>query len=182
MRSLVFGFDRIYLFSTFSGTQLKWVHQSGRYRLAFYLDLDKYLVEVIYAVFYIYWGGCLLQVLDVCVEKGIGYWIWIIIVLKNINIHTLIKNTSSSSPRSWESWIQWTVPALLQHPQPVIQKVTPLPPSKLLLTLKWNMALSLSYYPFPIGHPWHQGIPVGPRASVMLNKWMKNLFDSVEWT
>ena len=49
---------------------------------------------VIYAVFSIYWGGWTFQVLDVSIEKGVGYWI--IIVLKKSKFITLYI--------TWERW------------------------------------------------------------------------------
>ena len=50
--------------------------------------------HVIYAVFSIYWGGWTFQVLDVSIEKGVGYWI--IIVLKKSKFITLYI--------TWERW------------------------------------------------------------------------------
>ena len=50
--------------------------------------------HVIYAVFSIYWGRWTLQVLDVSIEKGVGYWI--IIVLKKSKFITLYI--------TWERW------------------------------------------------------------------------------
>ena len=49
---------------------------------------------MIYAVFSIYWGRWTLQVLDVSIEKGVGYWI--IIVLKKSKFITLYI--------TWERW------------------------------------------------------------------------------
>ena len=51
-------------------------------------------IHVIYAIFSIYWGRWTLQVLDVSIEKGVGYWI--IIVLKKSKFITLFI--------TWERW------------------------------------------------------------------------------